>query len=231
MDLFFTFIAPAFFVLTWIAYDWLVTMSPWRGRTLSAAMEEERRRWLGVMATRDLRIVDTNILGGLQTGTAFFASTSLLAIGAAFTLLTSADQLRHLGGMFELVISQTRVPLEMKAVGLLLIFAYAFLKFGWAYRLFNYALVLLGAVPMPQDEVPEGDRRRAFDHTVAMNITAAREFNHGLRAFFVAIAYLGWFFGDLALVISTILIFTMMIRRQFFSAARAGLVNKPDTDQ
>ena len=45
------------------------------------------------MARRDMRMVDTNIINGLQNGTGFFASTSLLAIGASFTLLSSGDML------------------------------------------------------------------------------------------------------------------------------------------
>ena len=35
---------------------------------------------------------------------------------------------------------------ELKIVGLAIIFIYAFFKFAWAYRLFNYAAILLGAV-------------------------------------------------------------------------------------
>ncbi len=31
--------------------------------------------------------------------------------------------------------------------GLALIFVYAFFKFAWAYRLFNYGAILIGAVP------------------------------------------------------------------------------------
>ena len=32
-------------------------------------------------------------------------------------------------------------------VGLILIFIYAFFKFAWSYRLFNYVAILLGAMP------------------------------------------------------------------------------------
>ena len=56
-----------------------------------------------------------------------------------------------------------------------------------------------------------------------MSIMAAREFNRGQRAFFVAIAYLGWFFGDIVFITATIVIYTTIIFRQFFSPARHSL--------
>jgi uncharacterized membrane protein len=85
-------VALAVFVASWAGYSWLVDMSPWRGRSLTAAMDRQRRLWMEMVAKRDLRIVDTSIVAGLQNGTAFFASTSLLAIGAAFAFLTTSEQ-------------------------------------------------------------------------------------------------------------------------------------------
>ena len=43
------------------------------------------------MLDRDMRMFDMQIMASLQNGTAFFASTSLLAIGGALTLLRSPD--------------------------------------------------------------------------------------------------------------------------------------------
>jgi uncharacterized membrane protein len=40
------------------------------------------------------------------------------------------------------------VAFELKVFGLIAIFAYAFFKFGWSYRLFNYSSILFGAIPM-----------------------------------------------------------------------------------
>ena len=44
------------------------------------------------MARRDLRMIDTSIMLGLQQGTAFFASSALIAIGGCFALLGASDQ-------------------------------------------------------------------------------------------------------------------------------------------
>ena len=44
------------------------------------------------MARRELRMIDTSIMLGLQQGTAFFASSALIAIGGCFALLGASDQ-------------------------------------------------------------------------------------------------------------------------------------------
>jgi uncharacterized membrane protein len=39
-----------------------------------------------------MRMVDAQVTAALQNGTAFFASTSLIAVGGALTLLRSSDE-------------------------------------------------------------------------------------------------------------------------------------------
>ena len=61
-------------------------------------------------------------------------------------------------------LATTRSIWEMKTIGLAVIFVYAFFKFAWSYRLFNYAAILLGGTP-PRDRCqtrwrPAGTRLR-----------------------------------------------------------------------
>jgi uncharacterized membrane protein len=96
------------------------------------------------------------------------------------------------------------------------IYAYAFFKFGWAYRLFNYSAVMLAATPEPgQPGVEEAAAAMA-----EMNIAAAGQFTHGLRAFFLAIAVLAWFITWWAFMAATIVIVAALANRQFNSKAR-----------
>jgi len=39
----------------------------------------------------------------------------------------------------------------VKTIGLIVVFIYAFFKFAWAYRLFNYVAIMLGAMPFAGD--------------------------------------------------------------------------------
>ncbi|TIP58704.1 MAG: DUF599 family protein, partial [Mesorhizobium sp.] len=63
-----------------------------RRMSLTTAMNVQRQAWIRNMAEREVRIVDTAIMAGLQQGTAFFASSSLIAIGGCFALLGASEQ-------------------------------------------------------------------------------------------------------------------------------------------
>jgi uncharacterized membrane protein len=154
----------------------------------------------------------------LQNGTAFFASTSLLAIGGALALLRSTSE--ALAVLRELPIDLSPSPAlwEIKCVGLVLIFVYAFFKFAWAYRLFNYVAILLGAMPpAEQRDMPEAEAH--VMRTTRLFEAAGRHFNRGQRAFFFALGYLGWFVSPWVLFVTTALVVIVTWRRQFASSA------------
>jgi uncharacterized membrane protein len=184
-------IAVACFAVNWAGYAWLVDVSPWRERTLTAAMNEQRRRWMEAMLIRENRILDTQVIGGLQSGAAFFASTSLLAIGAAFALLTTSEQVLDVVDDLPFSMSASRVAWEIKALGLMAIYAYAFFKFGWSVRLFNYASILMGATP-PASERDTEKARLAIERAVHMNVVRGGILRaaSGLLLFR---RFLGWF--------------------------------------
>jgi uncharacterized membrane protein len=60
-----------------------------------------------------------------------------------------------------------------------------------------------------------------------MNIVAASHFTRGQRAFFFAIAYLGWFLGPWVFLVTTAAIVYFMWQRQFSSDALAALTADP----
>jgi len=213
-------IAALFFALAWPAYSWLLTASPWRDRSLSRAMDVQRRRWMLVMAGRNLRMVDTAILSGLQQGTAFFASTTILAIGGCFAMLGSEDAVMRLYRDLPFQTPVSQAVWDIKLLGLALIFAYSFFKFGWSYRLFNYCSIAVGAVPEATGEGASDEHTAQAERAASLNVLAGHHFNSGLRAIFVSIGYMGWFLGPIAFMVSTALVLSVLIRRQFFSAAR-----------
>src|SRR5262249_16311736 len=119
-------------------------------------------------------------------------------------------------------IQTTRAVWEMKVIGLLVIFTYAFFKFSWSYRLFNYAAILLGATPHASQSKTRAGREAA--HRVArMTTLAGRHFNRGQPAFFFALGYLGWFVNGWAFMIATAVVLTVISVRQLGFAARHAL--------
>ncbi|BCP54077.1 membrane protein [Kaistia sp. 32K] len=209
-------VAILVFATSWLLYSVILHRMSGTGRTLSSAMDFQRRQWMRTMMHRDLRMIDTGIMSGLQNGTAFFASTSLIAIGGCFALLNAAD---HVYGVMRDLSLGDEVPkglFEAKVIGLMLIFGYAFFKFGWSYRLFNYASILIGATPTAAHS-SEAETIAAAERAAVFTITAGRHFNHGLRAFFFSIGYLGWFVNGWALIVTTLVVAGVQLHRQFFS--------------
>ena len=96
----------------------------------------------------------------------------------------------------------TAAKWEIKAAGLILILVYAFFKFAWAYRLYNYVAIMLGAMP-PASERATAEAERHVLRTTKLFESAGRHFNRGQRAFFFALGYLGWFAGPWPLLVST----------------------------
>ena len=209
--------ALAFFVLAAGLYSYVVERSRWAPRTLSRRMERHRAAWMSILAGREMRMVDTQIMNGLMSGTSFFASTSLIAIGAALALLNAGEQAVNIAAELPYLAHTSRSVWSTKVIGLAIIYAYAFFKFGWAYRLFNYALILVGAIP----EAGKGGEGIADcqERAAGMGSCAAREFNRGLRALFLSIGYFSWFAGPYAFIGGTVLILSVLSWRQFSSEA------------
>jgi uncharacterized membrane protein len=215
-------IAIAFFAAAWIGYLLAVEIGPHAKRSLNTLMNERRERWIMESVKRENRIIDTQVMNGLQNGTAFFASTSLIAIGGSLTLLQSADRVVQIFADLPFATTTTRAAWEIKVIGLAVIFAYAFFKFGWSYRLFNYCAILIGAIP-PHTEADKPETIAAAREAVRMNIVAGLHFNRGQRAFFFALAYLGWFISPWLFLIATAAVLTVMWRRQFASDSAAAV--------
>jgi len=217
-------VAVGFFILEWTVYAITLEHTAYGRDSLSSRMHVYREVWIRRMLERQTRMVDTQIMASLQNGTAFFASTSLLAVGGALALLRSTNEALAVLRALPIDLSPSPALWEIKCVGLVLIFVYAFFKFAWAYRLFNYVAILLGAMPpAEQRDTPEAEAHVA--RTTKLFEAAGRHFNRGQRAFFFALGYLGWFVSPWVLFITTALVVIVTWRRQFASNAWRAMGN------
>ena len=208
--------AVGFFILEWAVYAVTLEHTAYGRNSLSARMNVYREVWVRRMLDREARMVDMQIMASLQNGTAFFASTSLLAVGGALALLRATNEALAILGAVNL--SSSPALWEIKCVGLILIFVYAFFKFAWSYRLFNYVAILLGAMPpVEQRDSPEAEAH--VIRTTKLFEAAGRHFNRGQRAFFFALGYLGWFVSPWVLFVTTAAVVIVTWRRQFASNA------------
>jgi uncharacterized membrane protein len=215
-------LAVGFFIIEWTVYAITLDYAAYGRDSLSARMHVYREVWIRRLLDREARMVDTQIMASLQNGTAFFASTSLLAVGGALALLRSTGDALAVLGALPINLSPSPALWEIKCVGLVLIFIYAFFKFAWAYRLFNYVAILIGAMPpASQRDTPEAEAH--VQRMTQLFEAAGRHFNRGQRAFFFALGYLGWFVSPWVLFATTAAVVIVTWRRQFASDAWSAM--------
>jgi uncharacterized membrane protein len=215
-------IALGAFIAAWGIYAYVVERTGHGRNGLNARMNAYREIWMRRMVVREQRMVDMQIMAALQNGTAFFATTSLFAIGGALTILRSSDEMIAIAAQLPFGIQPSRGLWEAKTIGLTIVFIYAFFKFAWSYRLYNYVAILLGATPLPADkDTPEAEAHVL--RTARLFTTAGLQFNRGQRAFFFALGYLGWFAGPIVFMVTTAAVVVVMWRRQFASDSLAAV--------
>ena len=85
-------------------------------------------------------------------------------------------------------------------------------------RQYNFCAIVIGSAPMPNDTHVSTEQRRALaEHTANLIDLAANQFNYGLRAYYFALAVLGWFLHPLVFMLTTLGVICVLYRREFHS--------------
>jgi uncharacterized membrane protein len=216
-------IALLWFLAAWIGYSIVIEFTAHGKSGLNGLMHRYRSLWMERMLAREARMMDGQVISALQNGTAFFASTSLIALGGAITLLHSEEMVDVISAL-PFGEPGSHILWELKVIGIMIIFIYAFFKFAWAYRLYNYVAIMVGGAP-PANEQDTPEAKNYGEATATVITEAGRHFNRGQRAFSFALGYLGWFLGPLPLIVTTAAIVVVQWRRQFASKSRRAVQN------
>ncbi|HYG90573.1 MAG TPA: DUF599 family protein [Azospirillum sp.] len=191
-----------------------------------------RRHWMERMLERDNRIMDSQLVGHTMNSCTFFASTTMLVLAGLVGSFSGLERVHEIIGSLSFTVKTSRELLELKMLLLVGIFVFAFFKFTWALRQYNYCCALLGSAPLPP--VPE-DVRRVMGENIASVLTlAVKAFNGGLRAYYFALAALAWIAGPWFLVVATGAVLLVLVRRQGYSrterviSAQADALEKRD---
>lgn len=208
-------LAVVWLLLCWFGFAYFADRSRFAAGSMNRTMGGYRRRWMEEMRRRENRIVDSQIIGNQLNGAAFFASTMILLVGGLFALLGATDKAISVFANLPMVETPTQTAWEIKILFLMLIFIYGFFKFAWAFRVYNFSSVLIGAVPPHTSDDPEAGHmtRRAAE----INNIGAQHFNAGLRSFFFGQAALGWFLHPLIFMGAALWVVFILYRREFRS--------------
>lgn len=211
-------LALLWFIAAWAGYTVYADHGPAKTRSIAAAMNARRLAWMTEASRRDVRIVDTQILGNLLTGIGFFASTTIFVIGGLIAMLGVAEEGALALARLPLAVDADPAVWEGKVILLLVIFIYAFFKFAWAFRLANYCSITVGSLPAQIGERPE-ETSRITAAAAALSRISGHHFNRGLRAYFFALAALGWMLGPAVFASMTAGVVIVLYRREFRSRA------------
>ena len=207
--------ALAVLLVAWLLIGWFIEHPPKSRPSVSQLMQDYRREWMRQFVTRQPRIFDATMIDNLRQGTAFFASASMIAIGGGIALLGNPAMV--LGLARDLTLPADATGLQLRVLLVIAFLSNALLKFIWAHRLFGYCAILMAAVPNDPDDPIAAHRA---GQAAEINITAAKSFNRGLRSIYFALGALGWLLGPYALIATTLLTSSVLIRREFASLSR-----------
>jgi uncharacterized membrane protein len=207
-------VAVVWFVACWLGYVRYAAADRLRPR-LATETDRYIIEWMTRMVVRDNRMVDVNVMRTLLRSSQFFASTSMVILGALVAMMGYAE--KATGVLAELPFAQlvSERAWEIKSLLLVLIFVYAFFKFSWSIRQFGLASILVGAVDKP----PEHAEKYALDIKRVSGVVAFANinFNNGLRAYYFGVAALCWFVHPVLMMICSTCIVYVLYEREFHS--------------
>ena len=208
----------ALFFLCWLGYDPLLKLLAHRSGSLNTDMLTVRHAWMTAMTHREIRLLDSQLLGHSINSGSFFASSNLLLIAGVAGILFGGDQ--ALKGFSAVGAEPVPIKLLEAKLGLVLLcLARGLLDFIWSIRQMNYALALIGAAP----EIHTESDKVAFGEATAQVLNPAlAAFSQGVRGYYFALAAAAWLFGPIWLCAGVLSAFTLLVWRQSASpAARA----------
>ncbi len=204
-------LAPLWFLAVWLGYTWFADRD--RGvHNLTTAMRDYRRLWMRRMLDREVRMVDTQILGNLMRSMSFFASTTMFIIAGLVAVLGARDKAMAVLQELPFTADSSTLIWDLKVLLLIAVFVYAFFKFTWAFRHYNYCLILIGAVPA-HDRLDE-ECEQIAERAARIATSTGRHFNRGIRAYYFGLATLGWFLHPWIFMLLTGWVALVLYRRE-----------------
>lgn len=191
-----------------------------RGGILSI-MHVHRLNWMKSMLKRESRLADINAVGNLMRSISFFASTSALLVVGLIGALSKQQSMQSLLESIPFAVPTTQFVWEIKLSLMIFLFVYAFFKFTWSLRQYNYLNVIIAGAPTPSASPEIHENYAKWAAEVSNN--AARHFGYGLRAYYYVMAVFAWFLGPQIFMAATSWVVWILYRREFRSKTLENL--------
>lgn len=221
--------ATCWFVLCWVGYSLFAERRATTAASLLLTMRKFRHQWFTAMLTRDNRVGDIVALNNLSASSTFLGSTCILILGGLAAMLGATQEVMSVVSELPFTKRESELVWRMKIILLIVVFIYAFFKFTWSIRQFNFCVVLVGAAP-PTTTTPEF-HAEYIDLVTNMASFSAENFNQGLRGYYFGLAALSWFLHPWLFVVVSALVVFILYQREFHSRTLYALKGQLEKSQ
>ena len=211
--------ALGIFAMAWLGCEPMIRSIGKSRGALNSDMEVMRRQWMAAMTRREMRMVDSQLLGHTINSASFFASANLILIAAVGGVLFGGEAaMRNIPAVG---VEAPALVLEVKFALISICLARGLLDFIWAIRQLNYTVALVGAAPESESDPT---RLAAFAEAAAEVLNPAMNgFNRGVRAYYFALAAGVWLIHPILLAIGAVVALALLAWRQAVSPAAIGV--------
>lgn len=219
------------FVLNWTGYTVFARWAARRRNSLSSVLYQFRKEWVEKLSVNGMSEVDAELLASLEKQVSFFASTSLLILASLLTVLSTASDVFMNLTALSFVAEVPVETIQVKLLLLVMIFTYSFFTFTWSIRQYGFCFILFGSsfhtvrYYLDPKEYRAVTTDRNFDAVAKVMDRAAHSYNYGLRAYYFALAALGWFINPWFFMAACTIIVFVLYRREFRSSTLKALVS------
>ena len=213
-------IALAYFFVLWLGYAPFLRWQGSRFGAVSGAMVQHRRAWMYAVIGREMRVSDTAIMGHIMSTAGFFASTTVIVIGALLGTLINLERAVAQAAQDWFMIAP-RDPLEIKLALILVVTVYAFLNFTWSIRQANFAAVMIGAAPSPPVAQKIRERLAASMGDIITQVAAS--YDNGVRSYYFALGAVTWIASPILFLLASTGMVVLLLRRQSTSGTARAL--------
>lgn len=213
-------LALGFFILCCVGYS-LYSDTMRKSETLLAATNRYRHQWMREMLKRENRMMDATMVGNLQRSIAFFANTTIFILIGLMSMLGYHDRAEGILSSVPYAKPMSGFMFETRILLLIVIFIYAFFKYTWSLRQYNYAGIFIVAAPSCRDRLDEHEAIAEKGSYLVGN--AAKHFNNALRAYYFGLAALAWFVHPYVFMAATAWVIFVTHRREYRSGTLRNL--------
>lgn len=223
------FLGFGWFIFCWIGYSIFARQAAKRTDTLSSILYMFRKEWVQKLSLTGMSEVDAELLASLEKQVSFFASTSLLILASLVTVLSTASDIFMNLSSLRFVHAVSLEMIQLKLLLLIIIFTYAFFTFTWSIRQYGFCFILFGSSFNTVKYYQEAPDYRAtaidrnFGAMAKVLDRAAHSYNYGLRAYYFALAALGWFINPWVFMATCATTVFVLYRREFKSTTVQAL--------